>query len=804
MLNPTKHYPSRRPRSSQWTAAVSALACLVHALPNPAAAQETVVAYAVPADTAGNQAFGGPLGMDFDVDNPIVVTRLGVFDDGSNGLSLPLMARLYDRATMTEMASLEFTPEEAGVLMGGSRFKALTTSLNLPAGFQGTIVAEGYGAEEKLRNSNGKATDVTWTLHDGNGSIRFVGLSRWGDVAGVFPEGVDGGPAARYAAATFEYTTTPALLPGKPVVSLKPGDASIVLSWPPVTQPLAAAKYEVQRANVPSGPFSKIADVTTTNYTDSPLVNGSVYSYTVRAVGANGKPGSDSEVRSAAPYAPLATNEVISYLSPAGKAGSSSFNGSLGVDFDVQNPIHVTRLAVFDDNCNGLKGTLTARIYNRTNQEVLATLEFTPEDPGVLIEGLRFKPLPQPLELGIGFAGVAQADGFSEDDRYASSDGDTNRVFWTLHDGNGSLKFVGTSRYGMTAGAFPDIADGGPAARFMAASFLYQTTPPQKPGTPTLRAQLPPEDAAVSLVWDPVLIPLPAATYRVQRGTALEGPFAQVAEVPATHYRDTSVANGVTVYYRLVAVAASGQTSLESAVVSITPNPRRGGIAYLNPSGLAGNQAFGGSLGMDFDVAHALKVTRLGVFDDGSDGLNLAITVALYDRKNQSKLAGFEFSANNPGELVAGSRFLDLTTPLTLPAGFEGCIVASGYGVGEQLFNTHGLPANIEQLSTFDGGSLVFVGSGRWGDPATYPATADDGPANRYAAGTFAFEPATEVQPAQLTITLVADKVRIEWSGGGSLYRSPEVTGPWSVVSGAVSGVELTPQGSREFYRVQQ
>ncbi|NMD21572.1 MAG: hypothetical protein GYA76_15190 [Verrucomicrobia bacterium] len=42
----------------------------------------------MPAGTEGNQDFSGALGMDFDVDNPILVTRLGVFDDLSDGMSL--------------------------------------------------------------------------------------------------------------------------------------------------------------------------------------------------------------------------------------------------------------------------------------------------------------------------------------------------------------------------------------------------------------------------------------------------------------------------------------------------------------------------------------------------------------------------------------------------------------------------------------------------------------------------------------------------------------------------------------------
>src|SRR5438093_11694657 len=87
--------------------------------------------------------------MDFNVERNITITRLGVFDSGSNGLGLPITARLYDRDAGIEITSLAFTPEDPGDLIGGSRFKDIPGGgLQIPAGFQGTIVAEGYGAAE--------------------------------------------------------------------------------------------------------------------------------------------------------------------------------------------------------------------------------------------------------------------------------------------------------------------------------------------------------------------------------------------------------------------------------------------------------------------------------------------------------------------------------------------------------------------------------------------------------------------------------------------------------------------------------
>src|ERR1043166_248305 len=65
-------------------------------------AQETFIAYVVPTNTPGNQTGlnAEPIGMDFDVANEIIVTRLGVFDAGSDGLAsgTVLTTRLWDRS----------------------------------------------------------------------------------------------------------------------------------------------------------------------------------------------------------------------------------------------------------------------------------------------------------------------------------------------------------------------------------------------------------------------------------------------------------------------------------------------------------------------------------------------------------------------------------------------------------------------------------------------------------------------------------------------------------------------------------
>ena len=175
-------------------------------------------------------------------------------------------------------------------------------------------------------------------------------------------------------------------------------------------------------------------------------------------------------------------------------------------------------------------------------------------------------------------------------------------------------------------------------------------------------------------------------------------------------------------------------------------------IAYQVPTGTVGNQNWGGSLGMDFNVNQDIRILSLGAFDSGSNGLSRQITVRLYNRANQSLLAESIFNIGNTGILDGGSRFLDLAIPLTLQSGFQGSIVAFGYGSGEP----NGNKGFSGSWFTNDGGGLLsFVGSGRYSGSTNFPTIIDGGPPDRYAAGTFKYEADTAPIPEPSTVMLI-------------------------------------------------
>ncbi len=174
------------------------------------------IAYVVEAGTVGTQAYPNGLGMDFDVITPVIVSRLGAFDSGGNGIfaSVPLTTQIFTRNgnSGSLLASLTFSSTDPGTLVDGSRFKPLATPLLLNPGSY-TVVS--YGYDNNNPNGNlGTGNAKTWSTDDGGGMISFVGVSRHGVSGstgpGTFPASLDGGPADRYAAGTFEFTAVPA------------------------------------------------------------------------------------------------------------------------------------------------------------------------------------------------------------------------------------------------------------------------------------------------------------------------------------------------------------------------------------------------------------------------------------------------------------------------------------------------------------------------------------------------------------------------------------------------------------------
>ncbi|HXJ76009.1 MAG TPA: lamin tail domain-containing protein, partial [Candidatus Dormibacteraeota bacterium] len=178
----------------------------------------------------------------------------------------------------------------------------------------------------------------------------------------------------------------------------------------------------------------------------------------------------------------LDRNSFVAYVVPSGTLGGANYINGLGADFDVASPILVTSLGVFDNAGDGIhaSSTMTAQIYRRNGSTgtLLASMQFLSTSYGKLIDGSRFKVLPQSLMLTNGSYSIA-CYGFSASNRL----GDLNvqSKTWSTDSGGGLINFVGSSRFGLpTPGVFPSTnLSGGAVDNFAAGTFEFRRLPTQ-------------------------------------------------------------------------------------------------------------------------------------------------------------------------------------------------------------------------------------------------------------------------------------------------------------------------------------
>ncbi len=113
-------------------------------------ANAQIVAFDAPTGTVGSQSYSGNIGYreDFDVLKSITVTSLGYFDYQGDGLhdGNTVTVTLYDRTGGgTALQSQSFTGTVGSLAPGSTyRFLNLSSGIDLAAGFQGAIVADGF------------------------------------------------------------------------------------------------------------------------------------------------------------------------------------------------------------------------------------------------------------------------------------------------------------------------------------------------------------------------------------------------------------------------------------------------------------------------------------------------------------------------------------------------------------------------------------------------------------------------------------------------------------------------------------
>lgn len=498
-----------------------------------------------------------------------------------------------------------------------------------------------------------------------------------------------------------------------------------------------------------------------------------------------------------------ASAQTIAYEIAPGTVGNQEFGGSLGLDFNVIVPIEVVELGSFDSGSDGISLPITVQLWSRDDAGTpaesiddfgsaqLASLTFSPGDDGAAVGGSRFKALPSPLTLGVGsYTIVASGFGAGEPNGNTPNPAANGR---TTNNGGGVIEFVGTSRFG-DAGTFPASADSGPEQRYAAGTFSYSLPDSDEDGIPDAIEDANgldkdnPDDAEDDADSDGS-----TNLEEYQNGTGINDPdsdddtILDGAETNTGSFVDANdrgtdpldpdsdrdglgdrIESGSGV---LVDEDDTGSSPVEFdsdmdgfddgiELFGLTdpndpdtkPDDSFGIETYRVANGLAGNQGFDGTLGLDFDLTGTIKVQQLGVFDDGGDGLINPLTVELWQRDNggtpdvptdDSGVSVLATATINPGEgaLQGANRFKRLATELELMPGSYS-IVAHGFGPDDLNANVGPLPPGPEGLTTTASLAITFVGSSRFGADGTeglFPDRPDGGAPNQYGAGTFSF-----------------------------------------------------------------
>ena len=183
-----------------------------------------------PTVSTGTQYFDTMFGMDFTTNQPITVTRLGVFDNNDDGTLVldspihPIVIQIWDLSTGTALATMNFgdgygTGTDTTVGSGQVFFQTLPTPLSLPAGGN-YYISEDYAGAEGFANEHAPETYTPPTV-DNSGAITFVGTGRASLVHQVVYNAsggssfttngfIDQGPANRYTGPNFQFTASTA------------------------------------------------------------------------------------------------------------------------------------------------------------------------------------------------------------------------------------------------------------------------------------------------------------------------------------------------------------------------------------------------------------------------------------------------------------------------------------------------------------------------------------------------------------------------------------------------------------------
>ncbi|WP_025678905.1 hypothetical protein [Paenibacillus massiliensis] len=304
--------------------------------------------------------------------------------------------------------------------------------------------------------------------------------------------------------------TTPSAPPAATSINwIQAGDKSIDMNW----NNTEAKTYNVKRANSTGGPYTVLASVYGTSYTDNSVNNGTTYYYVVSSANEAGESVNSPE-KNATPNSGKYTGGLLDRVTL--NAGPSTSNRTATVRELTDNNASSRYLLANGNliwNTFAAPQTISAIILNGS---LTSTIEFYDVDSNLLYA---YKPI-------------------------------ANDTVQSLPAAVSNVSTV--------------------VLKSTSATYFYEfnvfSTPTAAPAVPVIN-WIQGGDATVDLYWGSTA----SKSYNIKRSTSKGGPYSLLASTSGTSYTDTSVLNGTTYYYVVSSVNEAGE-SADSAEKTITPN----------------------------------------------------------------------------------------------------------------------------------------------------------------------------------------------------------------------------------------
>ncbi len=179
------------------------------------------------------------------------------------------------------------------------------------------------------------------------------------------------------------------------IVSITATYGQVTLAWTPV---VGATSYNVKRSITSGGPYGNIANVTTTNYTDTTVFNGNTYYYVVSALNAGGESANSAEVSATVPLPPV-PDPQIGWVSFPPPLDLSVFHGGSSFVFNNDVPMVIVGSAGSQTFYTfGATGTVPDPTTNSASaplgyEDGMTTLEVAPKQVAIPLPDLTIKAI---------------------------------------------------------------------------------------------------------------------------------------------------------------------------------------------------------------------------------------------------------------------------------------------------------------------------------------------------------------------------------------------------------------------------